>query len=307
MPTGERVVISVDWKRPQMETLDELGMRPSMQQQLSEILSDPKTGLVMVTALPGEGYTAAWRGVLTACDRLTRDYFVIEEVNQVEKEVININSAPFDRSKGENAMTPIAALLLKQPDVFAFSDLPDRETLNSVIGLSTTQKMPIYFRAPGKHCLDGLLRLLALKPNVEEFVNRLDAIVSMRLIRKLCDNCKVSFKPAPALLQKLGLPAGRIGELYKPFVFQTGMLDEKEVEIKPCKVCKGVGFRGRTGIFELLVMNEALRAALLHPLKLDALTALAQANRHISLQQEGTVLVAKGTTSIDELQRVLKV
>jgi type II secretory ATPase GspE/PulE/Tfp pilus assembly ATPase PilB-like protein len=306
IPSGERVIITVDWKRPPLETLEQLGMRPSMQQQLSEILANPKTGMLLVTALPGEGYTALWRGVLTACDRLTRDYYVVEEASQIEKEVINVLTYPFDRSKGETPLSTIPAMLLKQPDVITFGELPDRETINAVIDLSTQQQMPVYFRAPGKHCLDGMLRMLALKPKVEEFVNRLQAIVSMRLVRKLCENCRVSFKPAPALLQKLGLPPGRIGELYKPFLFKSGMLDEKEQEIQPCKSCKGIGFRGRTGIFELLLMNDVLRAALLKPVKLDNLMALAQANRHISMQQEGMVLVAKGVTSIDELQRVLK-
>ena len=72
--TGERVAIYLDWKKPPLETAEQLGMRASMIAQLSEILENRKGGMVLVSALPGEGYTSAWRGVLDTCDRLTRDY-----------------------------------------------------------------------------------------------------------------------------------------------------------------------------------------------------------------------------------------
>jgi type II secretory ATPase GspE/PulE/Tfp pilus assembly ATPase PilB-like protein len=304
--TGERVAIYLDWKKPPLETAEQLGMRESMIAQLSEILENRKGGIVLVSALPGEGYTSAWRGVLDTCDRFTRDFCVIEEKNEVEPEVINIYSVVFDRSKGQNAMTPIAQLLLKQPDVLAFNELPDAETIDAIVKLSIEKNLPIYVRAPGKHTLDTLLRLLVLKPNVERLAERLDAVVSMRLIRKLCDNCKIGFKPHPALLQKLNIPPGRIAEMYKPFIFRPGMLDEDENEIQPCRNCHGIGYKGRTGIFELLKMNEELRQALLQTPRLDRLMAVAQRQGHISLQQEGIVMVARGLTSIEELQRVLK-
>ena len=304
--TGERVAIYLDWKKPPLETVEQLGMRASMVTQLSAILENRKGGMVLVSALPGEGYTSAWRGVLETCDRLTRDYFVIEEKNEVEPEVINIYSIEFDRSKGENAMTPIPQLLLKQPDVLAFNELPDVQTINAIVKLSINKAMPVFVRAPGKHTFDALLRLLVMKPNVERLAERLDAVVSMRLIRKLCDKCKIGFQPHPALLQKLKIPPGRIAKMYKPFIFRQGMLDEKEQEIEPCRNCHGIGYKGRTGIFELLKMNDELRQALLQAPRMDRLMAIAQRHGHISLQQEGIVMAAQGLTLIEELQRVLK-
>jgi type II secretory ATPase GspE/PulE/Tfp pilus assembly ATPase PilB-like protein len=306
MQTGERVVIYVDWKRQPMETLEQLGMRQSMQKQLGDLLRQSGSGLSLVTAIPGEGYTSFWRAVLTHCDRLTRDYFVIEEINQVEPEVINVFSVTYDHSKGENAMSPMPQLLLRQPDVLSFNELPDGRTINSIVDLAVGRQLPILVRSPGKHSMDGLLRLIALKPNLEEFVNQIKVVVAMRLIRKLCDQCRIPFRPAPALVQKLGLPPGRIGELYKPNIHQPGTLDENEKEILPCRKCKGIGFKGRTGVFELLKITDPLRAALTKGSQLESLMALAQSHHHISMQQEGVVLVAQGLTSIDELQRILK-
>ena len=83
-------------------------------------------------------------------------------------------------------------------------------------------------------------------------------------------------------------------------------VDENENEIEPCATCSGIGYRGRTGLFELLVLNDELRAALASNPKKENLAAIAKKHQHVSLQMEGIVMVAGGRTSIEELQRVLK-
>ena len=304
--TGERVAIYLDWKRPIPETLDDLGMRPSAFEQLSGILRSSDLGLVLVTAKPGEGFTTAWRGTMNACDRLVRDYYVIEDAANVEPEIINVKSITFDGEAGETAMTPIPNLLLKEPDVLAFTDLPDGKMIDNVINLSCDHELPVFTRIPGKGAVDATLRMMAMKPDRKKFVKLLSGVVCMRLVRKLCEKCRIGFKPHPSLLQKLGLPPGRIAKLYKPFIFRPGMVDEDDNEIERCKNCCGLGYRGRTGIIELLKIDDELRQAMISKPNLETLSAIAAKNGHISLKQEGLVLVAKGTTSLEELQRVLK-
>jgi type II secretory ATPase GspE/PulE/Tfp pilus assembly ATPase PilB-like protein len=304
--SGERVALYLDYKRPPLDTLEQLGMRASMIKSLQPILNDPKMGITLVSALPGEGFTSAWRGVLDGCDRLTRDYFVLEEKGKLEPEVINIYPIEFDPAKGEDAMSPIQQLLLKQPDVLAFTELTDGNLLNRIVDLSVSQNTPIFTRIPGKHCIDAMLRVLLLKPDVQKLAERLTCVVTMRLIRLLCDTCKIGFHPHPSLLQKLGIPVGRVAELFKPFIFQPGMLDENENEIEPCPTCSGIGYRGRTGLFEMLTLNDEIREALVNNPRADQIGAIAKRHGHISMQMEGVVVVASGRTSIEELQRVLK-
>ena len=304
--TGERIALYLDYKRSPLDNAEQLGMRPSMIKQLSGILENPDLGNLLVSAVPGQGYTTAWRGILDTCDRLTRDYYVLEEKGKNEPEVINIYPIEFDSAKGEDAMSPIPQLLLKEPDVLAFPELPDGKLIDQIIELSASKEIPVFTRIPGKHCVDALLRVLVLKPDVQSFANRTTAVIAMRLIRRLCDNCKVAFQPHPTLLQKLGLPPGRVAQLYKPFVYQPGMVDENQVEIQPCTECSGIGYRGRTGIFELLIMNDELRQALVKTPRIDQLSAIAKRHGHVSMQMEGIVLVASGKTSLEELQRVLK-
>lgn len=304
--SGERVALYLDYKRSPLDAAEQLGMRASMIKQLSTILENPETGNLLVSAVPGEGYTAVWRGVLDTCDRLTRDYYVLEEKGKLEPEVINIYPIEYDPAKGEDAMSPIPQLMLKEPDVLAFPELTDSVLIDRIIDLATSRNIPIFTRAPGKHCIDALLRLLVLKPDVEKFADRMTAVITMRLIRKLCETCKIGYQPHPSLMQKLGLPPGRVAHLYKPFVYQPAMVDEDGIEIQPCPDCSGIGYRGRTGLFELLTMNDELRQGLVKTPRVDQLSAIAKRHGHVSMQMEGIVMVAAGKTSLEELQRVLK-
>ena len=284
--TGERVAIYLDWKRPLPETLEELGMRPSAFEQLTDVLRSPDLGMFLATARPGEGFTSTWRGVMNACDRLVRDFYVIEDATNVEPEIINVKSITFDSEAGEDAMTPIPQLLLKEPDVLAFTDLPDGAMIDKVMDLSRDHEMPVFTRIPGKGAVDATLRMMVMKPDRQKFAKLLTGVVCMRLVRKLCDKCRVGFKPHPSLLQKLGLPPGRIAELYKPFIFRPGMVDEDENEIERCKQCCGLGYRGRTGLVEFLKIDDEFRQAMISKPKLETLSAIAAKNGHITSESK---------------------
>ena len=305
--TGERIALYTEFPdKPKTDTLEECGMRPKMIEQVKGFLSASDQGLVLVTAMPGEGYTTAWRSTLSAADRFMRDYYVIEERSKVEQEVINVSSITYDAKKGEHPFTPVPQLLLREPHVIAFAECKSGVVLNKMCDLSIEQNMPIVTRVPGKHATDGLLRLMLLKPDIGKVTKLLRAVVAMRLIRKLCERCKVGFPPNPVLLQKLGIPPGRVSQLYQPFAYQPGMVDESGQEIPMCPDCQGLGFMYQTGIFELLVINDAIRDALKQSPNINQLMAIAKSQNHISIRDEGIVLVARGVTSIEELQRVLR-
>ena len=304
--TGERVGLFLSYKRPPLDSLDDLGIRKSMIPQIVQLMDMSGKGMFLVSAIPGEGYTAAWRGALDSCDRLVRDFFVLEDVHEQEPEVINVIPETFDSKKGQNAMTPMPQLLLREPDVLAFPKLPNGELLNQLIDVSNRNEIPVYLRHEGKNAIDALLRVLALNPKRKEFLELLSGVLCMRLVRKLCEECRIAFQPHPQLLQKLGLPPARIEKLYRPFVWKPGLIDEEENEIPPCTQCSGIGYRGRTGVFELLSINGQFREVAATSPKFGSLMAIAKNHGHITLQQEIAVLIAKGTTSVEELQRVLQ-
>ncbi len=149
-----------------------------------------------------------------------------------------------------------------------------------------------------KEAVEALLRVLLLKVPASKFAPAVTAVLNQRLIRKLCDECKQPYEPSPQLLQKLGIPAGRVDLLYRP--------PDPSEQDKVCLRCNGIGYFGRTSIFELLLVNDKIREALEKQPKLDVLRKVSRQAGNRNLQQEGILLVAQGTTSVQELSRVLK-
>jgi type II secretory ATPase GspE/PulE/Tfp pilus assembly ATPase PilB-like protein len=140
--------------------------------------------------------------------------------------------------------------------------------------------------------------MLQKKVPQREFARLVTAVVYMRLIRKLCEQCRVAYEPTADVLEKLGIPAGRVQVLYRA--------PKPEERDKPCRTCHGIGFFGRTGIFELLEANDEVRQVLAKQPTPDLLRKAARRAGMRTLQEEGILLVAKGVTSLPELMRVLK-
>jgi type II secretory ATPase GspE/PulE/Tfp pilus assembly ATPase PilB-like protein len=149
-----------------------------------------------------------------------------------------------------------------------------------------------------KEAAEALLRMLQLKVPQRDFAATVSAVMCTRLIRRLCDSCKVAYAPTPDLLKKLGIPQGKVEALYR--VPKTEEID------KPCQECGGIGFKGRTGLFELLIVDDKTREILLKQPQLDLLRKAARMAGMRTFQEEGLLVVAKGVTSLAELQRVLK-
>jgi type II secretory ATPase GspE/PulE/Tfp pilus assembly ATPase PilB-like protein len=140
--------------------------------------------------------------------------------------------------------------------------------------------------------------VLLLKVSAKDFAAVVSGVVNMRLVRKLCDECKQAYAPPAEVLKQLG---AKIEALYRPPQPIPG-----EKPKPPCEKCAGVGYYGRTGIFEVLVVNDAVRQALVTSPKLDTLRPVARKAGMRTLQEEGILLAAKGVTSLPELMRVLK-
>ena len=147
--------------------------------------------------------------------------------------------------------------------------------------------------------IEALFKLLDMGVDPQALANSLNGIVAQRLIRLLCDTCKEPYKPKPEALKKLNLPAEKIDVFYRP-------PKEVDPEIGPCPDCGATGYLGRTGIFELLDVNDSLRALIRENPSANAIRAEARKNGMIYLQEDGMRQVIQGRTSIEELERVVK-
>ncbi len=302
--TGERVAIFTNRKKPPSDTVEELGIRPRMRAKITELFSADK-GIIVSCGMPNEGLTTSWRAALGAFDRFMRDFYVIEEKSNAEPEVINVPPIFYDKSAGQELFSPIPQLMLREPNVLVFPEIPDGATLNRIMQLAEENNLLIVLRIPAKHTIDALLRLMVLKPDVDKLLEMMLAVLCMRSARKLCETCKQAFPPSPQMLAQLKIPPGRIGELYRHFAWNPEMVDGEGDPLPPCPECFGVGFVEQMGIFELLEVNDSIRQAARTTPRMDVLLQTAQQNGHVSMRDEGIVAIAKGETSIEELQRIL--
>jgi type II secretory ATPase GspE/PulE/Tfp pilus assembly ATPase PilB-like protein len=296
--TGERVILDLlGGQRASYHTYDSLGMRKKIAEQWAEQMGRDK-GLNIVSGLPEGGITTTTDVTIMETDRLLRDFVAIEEEKHREREMENIEVTTYSAEKGQTPATILPALIRKYPNAYICRDFVDTETARLLLGEISDEDRLVLTTIQAKDAAETLLRMLQKGVPHREFAKRVTAVLCVRLIRKLCEGCKVAYEPTPDLAKKLGLPEGKVEALYR-----TPKPEEIE---KPCKTCGGLGYIGRTGVFELLVVDDQVRQALLKEPKVEIVRKAAKAAGMRSFQEEGVLLIAKGVTSLAELQRVLK-
>jgi type II secretory ATPase GspE/PulE/Tfp pilus assembly ATPase PilB-like protein len=307
--TGERVMMRIEPKKQVLNNLGDLGMRDKMQQQLRALLNSDKAMFVF-SGVPGHALPTMWRVGLESADRFVRDFHSIEDISTDDPELINIGKHTFDKAAGETPMTVLKSLLLKQPDALILPDLFSPEVVKLICSQVTDEGRYAITRISAGSCIEAIIKLMATYPaSAKALVKITCGCINLRLVRRLCTGCRQPFQPTPQLLQKLGLPAGRVQALYQPFIppppEQRFDAQGKPLEIEICKQCNGRGYFGRMGIFELLQMNGDIRQVLLKKPDVQSVLPVARKHGFLTLQEEGVLAVAQGLTSLQELQRVL--
>jgi type II secretory ATPase GspE/PulE/Tfp pilus assembly ATPase PilB-like protein len=297
--TGERVMLQFETKDVPFHSLEELGMRPKTQEQVTALLK--QNGLFVFSSLPAGGLTTAIDQVLMHLDRFTRSFVEVMDGDKPHRDLENVHPETYSAQGGETPASVLPRVIRGYPDVIVQRDVADLDTLTILCEQAGADRL-VVTSTRAKEAVEALLRIMMLKIPPADFAAAVTGVLNVRLVRKLCEKCKEGYPPPPEVLKQLGLPAGRIEALYRP---PTVPIDPKHPEVV-CDVCNGLGYHGRTGLFELLVVDDNIRQVLTKAPKLENLRAMAKKLKHRGLQEEGVLLVARGVTSIQELLRVLK-
>ena len=298
-PGGERLLLQFEEKSIQFKTLEELGMRTKLQEQFLELVG-AKQGLAIFSAPPAGGLRTMTNVALRACDRYTREFTAVEEESQPYVPVENIPVTTYKAADGQSPVDVLARVFRTEPNVVIVRDLPNADTITMMCDEIIEDGRMMISTVRAKDCAEALMRVLAIGAPPAKFVPLVSVVLCQRLVRKLCESCKEAYAPPPQVLKQLGIPEGRVQAFYRPR--QPNPEDPKEV----CAACNGIGYVGRTAIFELLPVGETVRQALLAGAKLDVVRQAARKDGMKSLQEEGILLVIKGVTSLQELMRVMK-
>ncbi len=286
LPTlyGESIVLRVLDRGSLTKDLVQLGLAENLQRVLEELVSRPY-GLLLVTGPTGAGKTTTLYACLTQLNKPQAKIITTED--PVEYDIEGLVQVAINSKINLNFSTCLRAILRHDPDVIMVGEIRDPETAQIAIQAALTGHLVLSTLhtndAPG-----AVTRLLDM--GLEPFLvsSTVTGIVAQRLVRRLC-SCKAAYEATPEDLTALRLPDAKLAQ---PLMKAVG-----------CEACQGIGYRGRIGLFELLVINEPLRPLILERKDVGQLRRQAYAQGMRSLREDGIAKVLAGETTIEEMIR----
>jgi type II secretory ATPase GspE/PulE/Tfp pilus assembly ATPase PilB-like protein len=300
---GEKMVLRILDRSRAIGDVSKLGMRDRMRDTIRSIVTQPH-GMFIVCGPTGAGKSTTLYACLAEIDRYQKNVITVE--NPVEYHIDNVTQIEINPKAGKTFATELRSILRQDPDVIYIGEIRDNETAEIACQAAQTGHM-VFTTLHANDTVMALGRLMEL--GVKPFMvgSSVSAILGQRLVRVLCPKCKVGYRPKEDLLRKMRLPADRIKLFYRPpKVEDSSLVSDNDPAPKKCAYCNGTGYRGRTGIFELLVINEKIREMVKDNPNLDAIRQEAIKAGTVLLSQDGMRVVIEGETSIDELLRVSK-
>jgi general secretion pathway protein E len=289
---GEKMVMRILDNAAGVSKLDDAGMRPKLVADIRGLVTQPH-GMFLCCGPTGSGKTTTLYACLREIDRFQKNIITVED--PIEYHLDNITQMEINTKSGQTFAGSLRSIMRQDPDVIMVGEIRDQETATIACQAATTGHM-VFSTVHANDTVTALFRLLDL--GVEPFMiaSALSAVLGQRLVRLLCENCKEPYKPKPEFLKKANLPADKVD------VFYRKPAEPEQV----CPQCGGTGYLGRTGIFELLIITEAIRDMIRENPSINAIKAEARKNGMIYLQEDGLRQVIQGKTSIEELLRVVK-
>jgi general secretion pathway protein E len=287
LPTlhGESVVLRLlDKERGRIE-LHELGMAEDTERRFIDVVSRPH-GIVLSTGPTGSGKTTT---LYAAIDRIRtgREKIVTVE-DPVEYELAGVPQVPVNEKVGLTFANALRALLRQDPDIMLVGEIRDHDTADIATHAALTGHL-VLSTLHTNDAATALTRLVDL--GIEKYLvaSTVEAVLAQRLVRRICGQCT---NLTPLSSEQRAALAEAAPDLTHA---HTGA---------GCSACRSTGYRGRTGIYELLVMDDELRAALHHDASAGHLARLAATKGMRLLREDGIRLVRAGVTTVEEVLRV---
>ena len=287
---GEKVVIRIlDSSKVTTNSLDSAGLEPAELEHIQALISRPQ-GIVLVTGPTGSGKTSTLYGMLSALHSVERNIATIED--PIEYEVAGINQTATQEKIGLTFGTMLRALLRQDPDVIMLGEMRDAETTNIALQASITGHLVLSTMHTG-NAVATVTRLRNIGVPSYVVASAVNGILAQRLVRAICQNCK---KPSTASETDLA----RLGSL-------TNVARLECYAGTGCVMCNGTGYKGRTGVYEILTFSPEIREMV------AADASELQIRRQALSEGMNTLLMATlnkvrtGKTTLSELFRVIEI
>jgi type IV pilus assembly protein PilB len=288
LPTmfGESVVIRVLDRTVVSLDLNKVGMEPEMLAQFRQIIGKPN-GIILVTGPTGAGKTTTLYSALNELNVISDKIITTED--PVEYDIDGIIQCPINHEIGLTFASALRSILRQDPDKILVGEIRDLETAQIAVQASLTGHI-VFSTLHTNDAPSTITRMrdMGLEPFL--ITATLEAILAQRLVRKICEDCRMEFEPSKEMLMELNLTPDDVRG--RKFYYGRG-----------CDRCNNTGHRGRMGIYEFMVINDDIRDLISQGASTDELRNACRRLGMTTLRTSGMNAIYKGLTTIDEVVR----
>lgn len=291
---GEKVVLRILHDALTKINLEELGLLPEDQEIMGRIL-ERTHGMFLVTGPTGSGKTTTLYTVLGLLNKPGVNIMTIED--PVENKIRRINQIQVNPLINLDFAQGLRAMLRQDPDIIMVGEIRDRETAVIAVNAALTGHL-VFSTVHANNAAAAIPRMIDL--GVEPFLlaSTLNIVVAQRLVRILCPKCVEEIPISPLIKKRFNEAKNSVSVDIK-----RGL--EKNYKPKGCSSCYYTGFRGRTGIFEVVLVDEEIQDLIVTKASSGSIWKAARKKGSKTMLEDGLIKVAKGITSIDEVFRVI--
>lgn len=283
---GENLVMRILNRQVGIVELDELGMPPRLLSNYKDFVLRAPAGVVVITGPTGSGKTTTLYSSIDAVNEIGVKIITAED--PVEYQIEGIMQCSINTKIGLTFNDTLKSIVRQDPDIIVLGEIRDKTSAETAIQAALTGHK-VFTTFHTEDAVGGLLRLMNMEIETFLISSTVISVVAQRLVRKICPECKTVHKPSPKTLFLLGLNPDDL----RDYTFYRG---------RGCEHCHNTGYKGRTAIYELLVLNEKVKDALLERRTSYYIRRISiEESGLISLQESGIAKVVKGITTFDEV------
>ncbi|SMC51294.1 type IV pilus assembly protein PilB [Desulfocicer vacuolatum DSM 3385] len=286
---GENIVIRILYRQSNFIDIDQLGITPENKRKFLDLMALP-SGILLVTGPTGSGKTTTLYSAINHINDGSKSIITVED--PVEYVMEGVVQGQLNPKLGHTYVDFIKSMMRQDPDVIMVGEVRDTLSAEAVVQASLTGHK-VLTTLHTEDATGGLLRLVEMGIDAFLITSTVVAVMAQRLVRVLCPRCKKTYTPDAVQLGILGVDTDIPG-------------DVKFYKAVGCSYCDHMGYRGRTGIHELLCMNDKVRDILLSHSTGSDIRRVARAQAGLmTMREDGFYKLMQGITSFDEVSRVL--
>lgn len=288
LPTlfGESVVMRVLDRSVVSLDLTKVGMNEETLEQFRQVIAKPN-GIVLVTGPTGSGKTTTLYSALSELNRIEDKLITTED--PVEYDIDGIVQIPIDPEIGNTFAHCLRSILRQDPDRILVGEIRDVETAEIAVQASLTGHM-VFSTLHTNDAPSTITRLKDMGVPTFLITATVEAILAQRLVRRICSQCREQVEPSPELLYQMGIEPEQAAKMS----FYRGM---------GCDICNNTGYKGRVGLFELMMVTDKMRDMIMQNCTADDLRSEAQKNGMVTLRDAGLKFIEEGVTTAEEVLR----